>query len=135
MPPNSISMNSNQPFYQHSNTLVTRVRLRGSWTTGNHQEVMVTLTGGLLVRISRNNGTDTFQIGAAEEGKSKNPMNTLIDSFPKGLDCRAVLSAFGDAHRAFPSYEQADCQEFAKNVFLSLSPGDAHHFPSDGDFM
>ena len=136
MPDNAINMNANQPFIDHQNKVVVRVRLRGSWTTGNHQEVMLTLADGTLVRISRTNGSDTFQIGAQEAGASRNPMATLIQTNvpAAGPTCRDALAAFGTVHRNFPRYEQADCHEFARRFYLELIPN-AVGFPVEEEFM
>jgi hypothetical protein len=136
MPNNSIKMSPNEPFINHQTKVVTRVRLRGSWTTGNHQEVMLTLSDGTLVRISRTNGSDTFQIGAQEEGASRNPMHTLIETnIPAGgPTCRAALQAFRMAHNAARSYEQADCHQFARSFYLALVPG-TQGFPAEEEFM
>jgi hypothetical protein len=136
MADNTIIMNANEPFVNHQNKVVVRVRLRGSWTTGNHQEVMLTLADGTLVRISRTNGSDTFQIGAQEAGASRNPMATLIENVvpAAGPTCREALEAFGTVHRNFPRYEQADCHEFARGFYLELIPN-AVGFPVVEDFM
>ena len=132
MPDNTICMNKDKPFVDHQHASVVRVRLRGAWAEGNHQEVMLDLNNGELVRISRTNGSDTFQIGAAEEGRSKFPMKTLIEVQLNGrITCRDAFSAFGDVHRAVPRYDQADCQVFAKRYMLAVAPEAESKFVSN----
>jgi hypothetical protein len=137
---NSIKMNKAMPFFEHKTKAVTRIRLRGDWTSGKHQELMITLSGDILLRISRTNGEDTFQIGAVEEGRSKIPMPTLINRPIAGIKktCGDALQAFGEVHRRHPKYEQADCQAFAKDVLLLLDPGAKSEFKTtsvEDDFM
>lgn len=124
------------PFVTVKDVAVTLVRLRGSPISGQHRELMITLITGVLVRVSRNNAADTFQIGAGEGG-GHNVMNTLLEHRPVGnVTCRSALAAFGRVYRQWPRYDQADCQTFAKAIYKELCPEDGNEMlNADDDFM
>jgi hypothetical protein len=118
-------------------TTITRVRLRGEWTEGRHQEVMCTLSDSKLVRISRTNGADTFQYNAAEKHKIEMP---TLDEAPAdhSVDVPGLLTVFKAARKQRKFYDQGDCQVFAADVFRRLTgrkPGDLKQtgYTSDDD--
>jgi predicted LPLAT superfamily acyltransferase len=120
-PNNSLKMNANAPFYQHQHLFVREIHLRGTgWDGSHHQELMLHLQGGSLLRISRNNGEDTFQIGAHAGN-----YNTLVVRHISAntITCRQVLAAFGNERRLRPTYDHADCRTFAQDIFTALDPG------------
>jgi hypothetical protein len=133
-----IKMNPDFPYYQYRDERVTEVALRGSsFTTGTHHELMLTLADEVtLLRISRNNASDTFQIGAERAGP-RGELEQLVSSPPLQEDTtvRDVLVAFGNINREIPRYEQGDCQEFAARIYKTLTGKNANGATSDDDFM
>lgn len=126
MSENSLKMSSDKQFsfHLHKNQKIEIVHLRGSWTSGAHQELLIKLKSGVFVRISRTNGQDTFQIGAVEDGKSTNPMPILKSEVPrKPLTCGDAFNVFGKFRKLWPRYEQSDCHGFAQFVMADLFPG------------
>lgn len=134
MPHNTIKMNATEPFSDNHSAMATRIRLRGNWTTGHHQELMINLNNGKLLRISRSNGEDTFQVGANEDGNYVMP--TLVETVipDNQITVRTALDAFGQVHRINPSYEQSDCHEFAHAIYRILVPN-VQGLPEEEDFM
>ncbi len=125
MKPNGAIFNREKGFAYafHKDTKIESVRLRGSWKSGEHQELLIKLVDGIFVRISRTNGNDTFQVGAVESGRSKSPMPNLINATPvKSIKCSDAFKAFADARSVAPRYEQADCHTFAQTIMASLCP-------------
>ncbi|MBD8879570.1 hypothetical protein IHE49_03640 [Rhodanobacter sp. 7MK24] len=117
---NGLTMNPRCPFWQHQHRFVRRIMLRGTgWDGSHHQELMIELQGQLLLRISRNNGMDTFQIGA-----NPSKYNTLVERHVSGdtITCRRVLQAFGEVRRLCPTYDRANCRRFAQDIFEALDP-------------
>lgn len=107
--------------WANQNAPVTAIRLRGGRDAEQHQELMVTLKDGTLVRISRNDSSDTFQVGARERG-GRNLMPTIAESSPANMTLRDVVNAFQAEHRERPYYDQANCQTFAQDVYSKLDP-------------
>jgi hypothetical protein len=132
-------MNAAMPFASHAAAMVTLIELRGDWTTGHHQELLITLNTGVLVWISRNNSDDTFQVGAAQQNPNGGGvMNVLVTAVvpPRGPTLRVVLEVFGQVKRLWPRYDQADCQTFAQEILRRLVPGvRGLPAPVDDDFM
>ena len=124
MPALGLKMNTEKPFVNFQHEKVDEIRLRGSMTASQHVEVLLKLGSGSLVRISRNNLEDTFQVGASEEGKSKRTMPTIGQPMiPQDKPTlRSVLGIVGNVREMWPRYEQADCQEFAKEILRRLVP-------------
>ena len=118
-----LKMNSAMPFVKFQHEKVDEIRLRGSMTASQHVEVLLKLETGVLMRISRNNMEDTFQIGASEEGRSARPMPTIGQPMTPGdkPTLRRVLHIVGNVRQMWPRYDQADCQEFAKEILRRLS--------------
>lgn len=135
-----IKMNPDFPFYKYRDERVTEVALRGgSFTAGTHHELMLTLADGTLLRISRNNSSDTFQIGAERSGP-RGELKVLVSSSPlrDDMTVRDALGAFGDVNRAMPRYDHGDCQEFAAHIYRELTGKSANEATDNslqGDFM
>lgn len=125
-PNNSLKMNRRAPFWRYQNLFVRKIRLRGTgWDGSHHQELLIHLQQNVLLRISRNNGEDTFQIGA-HEGQ----YNDLVERHVSAntITCRQVFAAFGRERQAHPTYEHANCRTFVQNIFSDLDPGAAAEF-------
>ena len=123
---NSLTMNPRYPFGTYQHRFVRKIMLRGTgWDGSHHQELMIELQGQLLLRISRNNGADTFQIGA-----HASKYNTLVERHVSRdtITCRRVLQAFGEVRRLCPTYDRANCRTFAQDIFEALDPGVAATF-------
>lgn len=120
---NTLKMSKDErfAFHIHQKVMIESVQLRGSYDA--HMEVLIKLKSGVFVRVSRINGEDTFQIGAVENGKSKNPMPELKRQIPnKPLTCRDAFELFGKLHKKWPRYDQANCQTFAQTFMDELFP-------------
>lgn len=101
---------------------VTRIRLRGDGVGGGHQELMITLGNGKLVRISRNRGEDTFQYGAQERGGLMPTIKGYDLSLEgTGKTLEHVLEAFKREHVQRPSYDDGNCQVLAQNIYKELT--------------
>lgn len=123
---NGLSMNPQYPFWTYQHRFVRKIMLRGTgWDGSHHQELMIELQGQLRLRISRNNGMDTFQIGA-----HASKYNTLVERHVSEdtITCRRVLQAFGEVRRLYPSYDRANCRRFAQDIFEALDPDVADRF-------
>jgi len=121
-------------FFQHANFFVDLAHLRGSHVEGHHQDVMLRLTNGTWIRISRNNASDTFQIGA--DPGIGDGMNLLFQwPVAVGTTAREALQAFGDVHNLWPEYHHADCQVFARAVYDRLTQVPAQFAQPVDDFM
>lgn len=141
---NSLKMNKDFPFSKYQHYFVRSIALRGTgWDGSHHQELMIVLGQTIpttrvkrgylrcrpvLLRISRNNGQDTFQIGA-----SASKYNTLIeqDVSHHTITCRRVLQAFGEVKRLYPSYDRGNCRRFAQDIFEALVPSVAEKFQTE----
>lgn len=82
----------------------------------------------VLLRISRNNGQDTFQIGA-----SASKYNALVVRYVshRTISCRWVLQAFGEVRSLYPSYDKGNCRRFAQDIFEALVPGVTDDFEKE----
>lgn len=132
---NSLKMNAAFPFSKYQHYFVRSIALRGTgWDGSHHQELMIELGytvpttrvkrgyvqwRPVLLRISRNNGQDTFQLGA-----SASKYNTLVERHVSRntITCRRVLQAFGEVRRLYPSYDKGNCRRFAQDIFEALVP-------------
>ncbi|BFI95642.1 MAG: hypothetical protein RSP_11520 [Rhodanobacter sp.] len=132
---NSLKMNAMFPFSKYQHYFVRSIALRGTgWDGSHHQELMIELGSTIpttrvkrgylrcrpvLLRISRNNGQDTFQLGA-----SASKYNTLVERHVSRntITCRRVLQAFGEVRRLYPSYDKGNCRRFAQDIFEALVP-------------
>lgn len=132
---NSLKMNAVFPFSKYQHYFVRSIALRGTgWDGSHHQELMIELgytipttrvkrgylqCRPVLLRISRNNGQDTFQLGA-----SASKYNTLVERHVSRntITCRRVLQAFGEVRRLYPSYDKGNCRRFAQDIFEALVP-------------
>jgi hypothetical protein len=117
---NELVVNTAAPIAQYAHYFVRVIKLRGTgWDGSHHQELMIYLQGDTLLRISRNNGSDTFQLAA-----HKSKYNTLVkfDVSQRGITCADVLRAFSRERRAHPGYDDADCRSFAQNIVEELVP-------------
>ena len=126
---NSLTMNPKYPFKTHQHRFVRKIMLRGTgWDGSHHQELMIELQGQLLLRISRNNGMDTFQIGA-----HASKYNTLVERHVSAdtITCRKVLQAFGEVRKLSPSYDRANCRRFAQDIFEALDTDVADVFEEE----
>lgn len=94
---------------------INNVKLRGDWTDGRHQELMAECNDGVNIRISRNNASDTFQVGAQAEGVRTLPELREVRP-PNDLNGAQLLELFMTQHNFWRMYEQADCQQFAQAV-------------------
>ena len=138
---NSVKLNSKDTqyaFHLHKDKEIEKVQLRGSNISSQHQELLIRLKSGVLIRISRNNCEDTFQIGAAEMYAGKKP-DVLQERVPyRKITCKDAFEIFGNYHRCWPRYEQADCHQFAQHIMKDLFPGENLNLPDtmdDDDFM
>ena len=141
---NSLKMNAAYPFSRYQHYFVRSIALRGTgWDGSHHQELMIELGQTIpttrvqrgylrcrpvLLRISRNNGQDTFQIGA-----SASKYNTLVQRYVSHhtITCRRVLQAFGEVRRLYPSYDKGNCRRFAQDIFEALVPSVTDDFEKE----
>lgn len=141
---NSLKMNGDYPFHKYQHYFVRSIMLRGTgWDGSHHQELMIELGQTIpttkvrrgflrcrpvLLRISRNNGQDTFQIGA-----KASKYNTLVTRHVSHhtITCRRVLQAFGEVRRLYPSYDKGNCRRFAQDIFEALVPAVAEDFQKE----
>ena len=124
-----------EKYKQNKDSSVRLIRLRGGQTAGEHQELIVTLQDGTLVRMSRNHTDDTFQFGAAEQGEKSWP--TFKEITPSTvITCQQVYRAFKAEHKVMPEYHLGDCQMFAQKIFARLTPEIKEQLPDTlDDFM
>jgi hypothetical protein len=104
---------------------VQDVRLRGSYDPGAHQELLCTLSDGKLLRISRTNGSDTFQIGATEDGGTL-VMPNLQRAVPrhpkdKAYKVKRLKKVFKKVHDRMEKYSHGDCQVFAQAIWKEVT--------------
>lgn len=130
--PNEVVTKRVDEFSPGSSTAVGKIYLRGSWTTGQHQEILCEV-GDNFIRLSRTNGSDTIQYGARWEHKIQMPV--LEETKLVGKTVGDVVQAFEDAHDSWPRYEQADCQAFAQRIFKRLAGYAPSGGGDDDDFM
>ncbi|MBD8879545.1 hypothetical protein IHE49_03515 [Rhodanobacter sp. 7MK24] len=132
---NSLKLNAEFPFSKYQHYFVRSIALRGTgWDGSHHQELMIELGQTIpttlvrrgylryrpvLLRISRNNGQDTFQLGA-----SASKYNTLLERHVSRntITCRRVFQAFGEVRKLYPSYDKGNCRRFAQDIFEALVP-------------
>ena len=143
-PENSLKLNAAFPFSKYQHYFVRSIALRGTgWDGSHHQELMIELGQTIpstrarrgylqcrpvLLRISRNNGQDTFQLGAFAS-----KYNTLVERHVSHhtITCRRVFQAFGEVRRLYPSYDKGNCRRFAQDIFEALVPSVTGDFQSE----
>lgn len=127
--PNEIEEKRVDSFSPSDGASVSKIFLRGDWTSGRHQEILCQV-GDNYIRLSRTNGTDTIQYGARWEHRQQMPV--LDETALVGKTVGDVVQAFRDTHDRVPRYDQADCQVFAQRIFKCLT-GSVPHGCSDGE--
>lgn len=139
---------------------VKTIHLVGSFIAGCHQELRFFLQQqqnkkencsnsdqktrkAFLIRISRVNGTDTFQVVEDNEniaqggrgGKTSclDDLPTLmeLDTFPKITTLHDVKTAFDKARNLMKRYDQGDCHALSQMICDLLVPGS---FPAELDW-
>ncbi|MEO9481940.1 MAG: DUF4157 domain-containing protein [Ekhidna sp.] len=107
---------------------IDKVILQGSTKTGEHQDVICTLSSGKNLRFSRNQAADTAQFGA-DLGRMAT-IKVFAPSSKKTV--KDALKAFRQAHDAIPCYFHGDCQSFADKIVHNLT-GSSTGFGHDSD--
>ena len=118
--------------------------LVGSMTAGEHQELRIFSQEQkkdddthqpetTCVRVSRVNGTDTFQLVKVGDGvvESKDTMSSLEDlptilelnEFPHSLTVHNVHAEFKEARSLMKYYDQGDCHSLSQMICDKLVPG------------
>ena len=110
--------------------------MTGSYTAEQHQEVIISLQNETFVRISRTNGSDTFQVCVTEEEiewveQFELPTLKSFDTTRKGLTLKDVKAAYDEVYAAIPRYDQGNCQALSQMIIEALVPGS---FPSELDW-
>ena len=125
------------------------ISLVGSFISGHHQELRFLFkkmkqggnnrtntnnkdtsnkgeTTTVFLRLSRTNGTDTFQI---EDGETPEifdgdlPVLMEVEKFPKPILLQHVKNAFDKSRDLIKRYDQGDCQILSQMIFEDLVPG------------
>lgn len=115
---------------------IGKIQLRGdSFTSGVHHELMIILENAIQIRISRTNGSDTFQLDAISAGSYDK--NVLVEKkiTDKKINARTALCAFSKARESRPYYDQADCQSFANEVYKIITGESTTPQVDEEDFM
>jgi hypothetical protein len=125
---------------------VEAIRLVGSFIAGCHQELRVNLQSTekfnciqspAFARISRVNGSDTFQLveagaqSTASAGLDDLPTLLVLDTFPQTISLQDVKSAFDQTRSIMKRYDQGDCHALSQMIYDLLVPGS---FPAELDF-
>ena len=126
---------------------VDTICLVGSFIAECHQELRINLLHqsceekhrtqetSAFVRISRVNGTDTFQLVEAYETSlhvmEDLPTLLVIDKFPKTITLREVQFAFDQSRNLMKRYEQGNCHALSQMICDLLVPGS---FPAELDW-
>ncbi|PTS84383.1 hypothetical protein DBR00_10730 [Pseudomonas sp. HMWF032] len=123
-------------YYAIKHVPVKKIQLRGdSYTTGVHHELMILLENSTNIRISRTNGSDTLQLDAAITGKHDKTVLFEKMISDKKINTQTVFTAFSDAKKARPYYDQADCQSFASEVYKRITGESLNPKSDEDDFM
>ncbi|WP_263353017.1 hypothetical protein [Acidicapsa acidisoli] len=120
------------------NEKVVLVILRGSWSSGAHQELICVLESGKLIRISRTNAADTFQIGADSTHVDK---EGIVHSMPElcsnkthpskqPFTVQHLYQVFRNTRRSMRFYSRGDCRDFAQSIYKDCTGYD----PATGKF-
>jgi len=125
---------------------VEAIHLVGSFISGCHQELRFLLhqrnkncSNGsqktAFLRISRVNGTDTFQLEdeAQSSGADVEDLPTLLvlDTFPQTITLHDVKAAFDQTRNLMKRYDQGDCHALSQMICDLLVPGS---FPAELDW-
>lgn len=110
--------------------------LVGSFVAGCHQELRFSLQTvesqkATFLRISRVNGTDTFQVTDGGTCLEDLPTLLVLDMFPRATTFQDVKIAFDQAHNLMKRYDQGDCHALSQMICDLLVPGS---FPAELDW-